>query len=233
MNIVSDLQKLICLTLFQALAFFIVSFHYSASICMEGLRYEKIFYSPLLFLFIFIYSETLMIGVKTRIIGLDPGLRNTGWGIIDIQSNCLIHIAHGIVHSQSEESFSVRLAQLFRGISEVIEKFSPSEAAVEETFVNKNPLSTLKLGMARGVVLLAPSQQGVHVAEYAANQIKKTVVGVGHAAKDQVAAMVQRLLPSAGKVKLDAADALAAAICHAHFRQSYLLSERKKVERDY
>ena len=156
---------------------------------------------------------------KIRIIGLDPGLRNTGWGVIDVWGNTLVHIAHGVVHSITEESFTQRLLQLFQGISKVIEQFSPDEAAVEETFVNKNPLSTLKLGMARGVVLLVPSHYALSVAEYSANRVKKTVVGVGHATKDQVAAMVQLLLPKMGKVKLDAADALAVAICHAHFRQ--------------
>ena len=164
---------------------------------------------------------------KIRIIGLDPGLRNTGWGVIDVRGNHLTHIAHGVAHSTAEESLADRLCQLFQEILKGLQDFNPVEAAVEETFVNKNPLSTLKLGMARGVVLLAPSQHGIPVAEYAANRVKKTVVGVGHADKDQVAAMVQRLLPQAGKVKLDAADALAVAICHAHFRQSRHLYEEK------
>lgn len=172
-------------------------------------------------------SKSLM-PEKIRIIGLDPGLRNTGWGVIESQGNHLVHIAHGVVHSITEESFAQRLLQLFQGISRVIEEFSPGEAAVEETFVNKNPVSTLKLGMARGVVLLAPSHHALSVAEYSANRVKKAVVGVGHAAKDQVAAMVQRLLPQAGKVRLDAADALAVAICHAHFRQNDYMKENTR-----
>lgn len=162
---------------------------------------------------------------KIRIIGLDPGLRNTGWGIIDVQGNNLGHVAHGVVHSVTEDDLSTRLMQLFRALCRVFETYEPVEAAVEETFVNKNPASTLKLGMARGVVLLVPAHFLMPAAEYAANRVKKTVVGVGHATKDQVADMVQRLLPQAGKVKLDAADALALAICHAHCRQSYYLKE--------
>ncbi len=162
---------------------------------------------------------------KVRLIGLDPGLRNTGWGVIDVQGNHLSHVAHGVVHSVTEDDFSTRLMQLFKGLCQVFDNYKPAEAAVEETFVNKNPASTLKLGMARGVVLLVPAHYLISASEYAANRVKKTVVGVGHATKDQVADMVQRLLPQAGKVKLDAADALALAICHAHFRQSYHLKE--------
>ncbi len=114
----------------------------------------------------------------------------------------------------------MRLSALYETLTQVIAEHKPDEAAVEETFVNANPLSTLRLGAARGVVLLAPAQQGIPVSEYAANRVKRAVVGVGHADKAQVAAMVQRLLPTAGDVRQDAADALAVAICHAHFRQT-------------
>lgn len=155
---------------------------------------------------------------STRIIGLDPGLRITGWGIIDVQGSSLSHVAHGIVTSKEGEDLPTRLLSLYTQLIDIIHEYSPEEAAVEETFVNKNPLSALKLGAARGVVLLAPAYAGLLVGEYAANQVKKSVVGVGHADKDQVAMMVGRLLPKSGGVTKDAADALAIAICHAHYR---------------
>lgn len=154
----------------------------------------------------------------TRILGLDPGLRHTGWGVIESQGNRLIHVAHGVVDVPQLDATADRLVILFRGLENVVKTYTPQEAAVEETFVNKNPSSTLKLGLARGVVLMAPALWGLSVAEYAANRVKKSVVGVGHADKNQVAHMVQILLPAAGLVKLDAADALAVAICHAHYR---------------
>jgi crossover junction endodeoxyribonuclease RuvC len=153
-----------------------------------------------------------------RILGLDPGLRNTGWGIVDTLGNRLTYVAHGVVKSTASDDLAPRLSQLYQELIKIIEQYSPCEAAVEETFVNKNPASTLKLGMARGIVLLAPAQAGLIVGEYAANRVKKSVVGVGHADKNQVALMVQRLLPSCGVVSADAADALAVAICHAHYR---------------
>jgi crossover junction endodeoxyribonuclease RuvC len=153
-----------------------------------------------------------------RIIGLDPGLRNTGWGILDSSGNRLSHVAHGVIHSKAQDDLAERLSQLNKALLQIIELYGPHEAAVEETFVNMNPNSTLKLGMARGVVLLAPAQAGLRVGEYAANRVKKSIVGVGHADKNQVAMMVQRLLPSCGVVTADAADALAVAICHAHYR---------------
>lgn len=155
---------------------------------------------------------------STRIIGLDPGLRITGWGIIDVQGSSLSHVAHGIVTSQDGEDLSTRLLSLYTQLTDIIREYSPEEAAVEETFVNKNPLSALKLGAARGVVLLAPAYAGLVVGEYSANKVKKSVVGVGHADKTQVAMMVGRLLPKSGGVTKDAADALAIAICHAHHR---------------
>lgn len=156
--------------------------------------------------------------MKTRIIGLDPGLRITGWGIIESEGSSLIHVDHGTVTSKNEESLSSRLLSLYSQLTEIIQRYQPDEAAVEETFMNNNPLSALKLGTARGVVLLAPAQAGLVVAEYGANKVKKSVVGVGHADKTQVAMMVNRLLPKSGGVTQDAADALAIAICHAHHR---------------
>lgn len=155
-----------------------------------------------------------------RIIGLDPGLQVTGWGIIESQGTRLIHVAHGIIKSDPKLDLATRVKMLFDGLLDVLNTHQPDEAAVEETFMNNNPASALKLGQARGVVLLAPAFHGISVAEYSANRIKKSVVGVGHAEKDQVSAMVRLLLPQAGAVKLDAADALATAICHAHFRET-------------
>jgi crossover junction endodeoxyribonuclease RuvC len=151
-----------------------------------------------------------------RVLGLDPGLRHTGWGVIDVDGNRLSHVADGVVSAPVNLSMGERLVVLFRQIAEVLERFRPDEAAVEETFVNKNPATTLKLGVARGVVLLAPAERGLPVAEYSANQVKKSVVGAGHAEKTQVELMVRRLLPGCTVVKADAADALAVAICHAH-----------------
>lgn len=156
----------------------------------------------------------------TRIIGLDPGLQITGWGILESQGTRLIHVAHGVVKSDPQLDLGTRVKALFEGLLDVLNTYQPDEAAVEETFMNNNPASALKLGQARGVVLLAPAFYGISVAEYSANRIKKSVVGVGHAEKEQVSAMVRLLLPHAGAVKLDAADALATAICHAHFRES-------------
>jgi len=151
-----------------------------------------------------------------RVLGLDPGLRHTGWGVIDVDGNRLTHVADGVVSAPVDLSMGERLVVLFRQITEVIERFRPDEAAVEETFVNKNAATTLKLGVARGVVLLAPAERGLPVAEYSANLVKKSVVGAGHAEKSQVELMVRRLLPGCTAVKADAADALAVAICHAH-----------------
>jgi crossover junction endodeoxyribonuclease RuvC len=154
-----------------------------------------------------------------KILGLDPGLRATGWGIITSSGNHLGYIAHGIIYPPTKGGLADRLNDLFHHLQFVIQQYAPREAAVEETFVNTNATSTLKLGMARGVVLLAPAHHHLPVGEYSANKIKKSVVGVGHADKNQVAMMVQRLLPGCGLVAADAADALAVAICHAHHRQ--------------
>lgn len=163
---------------------------------------------------------------SVTILGLDPGLRNTGWGVIRFHQGRLSHVAHGVIHSTNKSPLPTRLNELLQGLEKVILEWDPDEAAVEETFVNKNPVSTLKLGMARGVVLLAPAKAGLHVAEYSANKIKKAVVGAGHADKNQISAMVQHLLPAAGPVHLDAADALAAAICHANYRTASTYLER-------
>lgn len=155
-----------------------------------------------------------------RVLGLDPGLRNTGWGVIEVEGNRLRAVADGVVHSDAARPLSDRLNQLFEGIMDVISQWQPDEAAIEETFVNKNPLSTLKLGQARGVVMLAPARSGLAVAEYAPTFVKKAVVGTGTAAKDQVGMMIRTLLPGCGAASPDAADALAVAICHAHHRTS-------------
>jgi len=150
-----------------------------------------------------------------RVLGLDPGLRKTGWGIIDSGGGRLRHVANGTVSSGNGET-AERLRRIYDGLAEVIVDHRPETAAVEETFLNRNPSSTLKLGLARGVVLLAPARAGLPVAEYSANHVKKSVVGAGHAAKEQVAMMVSRLLPGCAIDGPDAADALAVAICHAH-----------------
>jgi len=151
-----------------------------------------------------------------RIIGLDPGLRATGWGVILADGNRLSHVAHGVIRSNGDDELAWRLRSLHDALTAIIAEWQPQAAAVEETFVNKNPASTLKLGQARGIVLLAPAQAGLPVAEYAPTVIKKAVVGTGHADKDQVHAMVKRLLPGVAVTGADAADALAVAICHAH-----------------
>jgi crossover junction endodeoxyribonuclease RuvC len=155
-----------------------------------------------------------------RVIGLDPGLRHTGWGVILVTGNRLTHVADGVVHAAIDQPLAMRLVSLFRQVTAVLERFQPDEAAVEETFVNRNPASTLRLGVARGVVLLAPAERGLPVAEYSANLVKKAVVGAGHADKAQVQMMVRQILPGCAIAEPDAADALAVAICHAHLAQT-------------
>ncbi|MDI7776321.1 crossover junction endodeoxyribonuclease RuvC [Asticcacaulis sp. EMRT-3] len=155
----------------------------------------------------------------TRILGLDPGLRKLGWGLIDVEGARLSWVAHGVIEPPVEADLAVRLLHLFDGVGAVIAEWSPDEAAIEETFVNMNPSSTLKLGHARAAAMLAPAKAGIMVAEYAALDIKKSVVGAGRAEKDQVMFMVRRLLPKAAEMKSDAADALACAITHAHKRK--------------
>lgn len=151
-----------------------------------------------------------------RILGLDPGLRRTGWGVVESRDNSLRFVASGMVAPNAKLDTAARLNLLYDGVARLIEAWSPDEAAVEEIFVNKNPGSTLRLGQARGVVMLAPARAGLAVHEYAANAVKKSVVGAGHADKTQVQAMVRMLLPTADPQSADAADALAVAICHAH-----------------
>jgi crossover junction endodeoxyribonuclease RuvC len=151
-----------------------------------------------------------------RVIGLDPGLRQTGWGVIEVRGSRLGHVANGIVRSDDKLDLARRLVQLKQGIEAVFAEYRPDAAAVEETLANQNPGSTLKLGMARGVALLVPAVAGIPVAEYLPMIVKKSVVGTGHAKKDQVEMMVTRLLPGCEIAAADAADALAVAICHAH-----------------
>lgn len=151
-----------------------------------------------------------------RLIGLDPGLRKTGWGVIEQENNRLRHVGHGSIKAGAKLPMAERLRMLHDGLAQVLADFAPDEAAVEETFMNRNAASALKLGQARGVVLLAPALADIPVSEYAANEIKKAVVGAGHADKTQVAAMVRHLLPGANAKDPDAVDALAIAICHAH-----------------
>ena len=151
-----------------------------------------------------------------RVLGLDPGLRITGWGVIEMVDNRLRYLGDGTIRSDDKLSLAERLGQLHRGVVQVIAAWSPDGAAVEQTFVNKNPESTLKLGQARGVVLLAPALAGLEVGEYAPAEVKQAVVGTGRAAKEQVGMMVRTLLPGCLVSSPDAADALAVAICHAH-----------------
>jgi crossover junction endodeoxyribonuclease RuvC len=158
-----------------------------------------------------------------RILGLDPGLRRTGWGILDCKGNRLAYVACGSVETDERDALAARLAALHRGLVEVIAAHLPQEAAVEETFVNADPRSALKLGQARGIVLLAPAQAGLPVAEYAPNLVKKSVVGAGRAEKVQVRKMIAVLLPKASPETDDACDALALAITHAHHRTSVML----------
>lgn len=156
--------------------------------------------------------------MATRLLGLDPGLRHTGWGIIDVDGNQLTAIASGTVSAEQSLVMPLRLQRIFRGISDVVAEYTPSECAIEETFVNRNPVSTLKLGHARAAAMLAAAEAGLLVSEYSPNAVKKAVVGAGHADKIQVSAMVNMLLPMARPETADAADALAVAICHAHHR---------------
>lgn len=162
-----------------------------------------------------------MAPVRTvRVLGLDPGLRHTGWGVIDVTGNRLTHVADGTIHTDDKQDLAVRLTVLHDGIMAVIQSWQPEEAAVEETLANKNPSSTLKLGMARGIALLSASKAGLPVEQYLPMLVKKSVVGTGHADKEQVQHMVKMLLPGFQRSTADAADALAVAICHAHFAQT-------------
>ncbi len=158
-----------------------------------------------------------------RIMGIDPGLRRTGWGVIDSAGANLSFVAAGTIRPPDDHAVPDRLAHLFAGLCEAIGAWTPNEAAVEQTFVNKDARATLKLGQARGVVLLAPARAGLAIAEYAPNAVKKSVVGSGHADKAQIRAMLRVLLPRATPDSEDAADALAIAITHAHHRGAVAL----------
>jgi crossover junction endodeoxyribonuclease RuvC len=158
-----------------------------------------------------------------RVIGIDPGLRNLGWGVIDVAGARITHVANGICHSapgDGDGDLALRLVSLHTQLTAVLRQYAPDTAAVEHTFVNKDAVATLKLGQARGIALLVPGQFGLTVGEYAPNAVKKTVVGVGHAAKQQIDHMVRLHLPGVAIAGPDAADALAVAICHAHHMQS-------------
>lgn len=160
-----------------------------------------------------------------RIIGIDPGLRRTGWGIIACEGSKLTYVADGTLCPDPDLALSDRLLVLHRLLSDVLAGWQPEEAAVEETFVNKDARATLKLGHARGISLLVPATAGLRVAEYAPNMVKKSVVGAGHAGKQQITAMVKMLLPRCTPHSADSADALAVAICHAHHRRSLSLQQ--------
>ena len=164
-----------------------------------------------------------MVRQAIRILGIDPGLRRTGWGLIDSDGNRLIHVACGSVETSERATLGARLVAIHDGLIAVIEKYAPHEAAVEATFVNGNGASTLKLGQARGIAMLVPARAGLTVAEYAPNLVKKSIVGSGHAEKAQIRMMIGVLLPKADPQSEDAADALAIAICHAHHRVSVVL----------
>lgn len=167
-----------------------------------------------------------MISRAIRILGIDPGLRRTGWGVIDVDGNRLIYVGCGSVESRDSLPLSERLLAIHEGLAKVVSEHEPLEAAIEQTFVNKDGAGTLKLGQARGVAMLVPAMAGIAVAEYAPNQVKKTVVGAGHADKNQIRVMLGVLLPKAQPATPDAADALAIAITHAHHRQSVLLMRK-------
>jgi crossover junction endodeoxyribonuclease RuvC len=158
-----------------------------------------------------------------RILGIDPGLRRTGWGVIEVHGNRLGFIGCGSVEPPEGLPLASRLLAIHEGLAGVLGEFKPAEAAVEQTFVNKDGVATLKLGQARGVAMLAPAMYGIAVSEYAPNLVKKTVVGSGHADKNQVLVMLKILLPKAEPMSSDAADALAIAITHAHHRQNAAL----------
>ncbi len=160
----------------------------------------------------------------TIILGIDPGLHKTGWGIIEKQGNSLRYIAGDTIYTDEKATLAERLSKIYNELTHAISLYKPNEAAVEETFINKNALSSLKLGHARGVILLAISLAGIMPKEYAATLVKKSIVGVGRAEKHQVQMMIKTILPGANVEKTDTADALAVAVCHAnHSSKAYLL----------
>ena len=155
-----------------------------------------------------------------RILGLDPGLRVTGWGVVQVQGSELLHVANGAVLTKASGTLGERLAELHAALEAVADQFEPDNVAIEEIFVNRNPRSTLKLGQARGVAILVPARRGIPVTEYSPYRIKKAVCGVGHAGKAQIRVMVGHLLPKCQIGSDDAADALAIAICHSSYRST-------------
>jgi len=167
--------------------------------------------------------QRAMAGHLIRILGIDPGLRRTGWGLVEAEGNRLIYVACGSVETSERAALGDRLAAIHDGLVKVVEHYRPHEAAVEKTFVNSNAAATLKLGQARGIAMLVPAKAGLSVAEYAPNVVKKTVVGAGHGEKTQIRMMIGVLLPKADPQSEDAADALAIAVCHAHHRTSIMM----------
>jgi crossover junction endodeoxyribonuclease RuvC len=160
-----------------------------------------------------------------RILGIDPGLRRTGWGLIECEGNRLVFVACGSVDTDGDDDLAVRLVCIHDGLVRIVEQYAPDEAAVEATFVNKDANATLKLGQARGIAMLIPARAGLPVAEYAPNLVKKTIVGAGHAEKAQIRMMIGVLLPKANPRTEDAADALAIAVTHAHHRTSAIIRQ--------
>lgn len=158
-----------------------------------------------------------------RILGIDPGLRRTGWGLVETLGNRLTFVACGSVETSERDTLAARLVVIHDGLARIVEAFQPDEAAVEQTFVNKDATATLKLGQARGIAMLIPARAGLPVAEYAPNLVKKTIVGSGHGEKGQIRMMIGVLLPKSDPRSDDAADALAIAVCHAHHRTSAVL----------
>lgn len=159
-------------------------------------------------------------GLNLRILGIDPGLNHTGWGVIDFDGYKLTHVDHGVIHTKSSDNIQTRMKLIFDGLMNVIKNLSPEEASIEQVFVNDNALSSLKLGMARGAALCALGMANLNICEYAPNKIKKTITGTGHGSKNQIEAMVAILL-NCKNAKLDAADALAIAICRAHHNEVF------------